>query len=92
MVVPIAFTSDHIETLSEIDIEIAHKAKEVGIEHYKRSPSLNDSLIFTDAMADIVSAHLHQHRLYSRQYKARCPGCTNDQCRNIINPVPGFVG
>ena len=27
--VPIAFTSDHIETLYELDVEVAHKAKEV---------------------------------------------------------------
>ena len=31
MAVPIAFTSDHIETLYEIDIEYAKEAKEAGI-------------------------------------------------------------
>jgi protoporphyrin/coproporphyrin ferrochelatase len=31
LVVGIAFTSDHIETLSEIDIEYAHLARQVGI-------------------------------------------------------------
>lgn len=32
LAVPIAFTSDHIETLYEIDIEYAHVAKEAGIK------------------------------------------------------------
>jgi ferrochelatase len=31
LVVPIAFTTDHIETLYEIDIEYAEEAKEAGI-------------------------------------------------------------
>ena len=31
MAVPIAFTSDHIETLYEIDIEYGEEAKEAGI-------------------------------------------------------------
>jgi ferrochelatase len=32
MAVPIAFTSDHIETLYEIDIEYAKEAEEAGIK------------------------------------------------------------
>lgn len=32
LAVPIAFTSDHVETLYEIDIEYAEEAREVGIE------------------------------------------------------------
>jgi ferrochelatase len=43
MVVPIAFTSDHIETLSEIDMEMAEMAHKVGITNFIRSESLNDS-------------------------------------------------
>ena len=31
MAVPIAFTSDHVETLYEIDIEYGEEAKEAGI-------------------------------------------------------------
>jgi len=32
MLVPIAFTSDHIETLFELDIEYGHVAKEVRLD------------------------------------------------------------
>lgn len=31
LAVPIAFTSDHVETLFEIDIEYAEEAREAGI-------------------------------------------------------------
>jgi len=34
LVVPIAFTSDHIETLYELDLECGKHAKEVGVENY----------------------------------------------------------
>ena len=38
LVVPIAFTSDHIETLSELDREYGEVAHRVGITHYRRTP------------------------------------------------------
>ena len=35
LIVPIAFTSDHIETLSEIDIEFKEVAEKAGIKEYE---------------------------------------------------------
>ena len=90
LVVGIAFTSDHIETLSEIDIEYAHLAKEVGITHFKRAPALNGEPLFQDAMADLVLEHLKSGVACTTQYGLRCPGCTNPQCRNILNPVAPY--
>ncbi len=82
VVVPIAFTSDHIETLSEIDIEIQEEAHKSGIKHFVRAGALNDSKTFTNAMAHVVASHLKANEKYSALYPIRCPGCTNDQCRN----------
>ncbi|SSD60440.1 probable Ferrochelatase, mitochondrial [Saccharomycodes ludwigii] len=63
--IPIAFTSDHIETLFEIDkgiIEASpHKHK------FKRCPSLNGSDIFIKGLADLVKEHLDSNTLYSKQ-------------------------
>ncbi len=87
VVVPIAFTSDHIETLSELDLEYGHLAKEVGITHFVRAPALNDRETFLDAMADIVAEHLESGRPHSAQYRFTCPGCTNPACRQLPNPV-----
>jgi ferrochelatase len=83
LVVPIAFTSDHIETLSELDREYGALAKSVGITSYHRVPALNDRPDFIDALADIVREHLSSGRVCSTQYLERCPGCVNDACRNI---------
>ena len=87
MVVGIAFTSDHIETLSEIDIEYGHLARSVGIAEFKRAPAFNGEPLFQDALAGIVMDHLESGEVCSTQYGLRCPGCTNPQCRNILNPA-----
>jgi ferrochelatase len=89
LVVGIAFTSDHIETLSEIDIEYGHLAKTVGITQFKRAPAFNGDPLFQDALAQIVLDHIRSGEACSSQYGLRCPGCTNPQCRNILNPVAG---
>jgi ferrochelatase len=91
LVIPIAFTSDHIETLSELDREYGEVAHEVGIAQYERAPALNERARFLDALAEIVSEHLQSGAPYSTQYPMRCAGCTNPQCRNILNPVGGPV-
>jgi protoporphyrin/coproporphyrin ferrochelatase len=83
LVIPIAFTSDHIETLSELDREYGVLAKQVGITEYHRVPALNDRPDFIDALADIARAHLASARLCSSQYPVRCAGCTNAACRQI---------
>jgi protoporphyrin/coproporphyrin ferrochelatase len=91
LVVPIAFTSDHIETLSELDREYGEVAHQVGITQYKRAPALNDRPRFLDALAEIVRDHLESGVSYSTQYPMRCAGCANPQCRKILNPVSGRV-
>lgn len=83
LVVPIAFTSDHIETLSEIDIEYGHLAASLGMTGFKRAPSMNTRPAFLDAMADLVHTHLADETPHSSQYRARCPGCTNAACRSL---------
>eukprot|EP01138_Halocafeteria_seosinensis_P009123 gb/GECG01009324.1/.p1 GENE.gb/GECG01009324.1/~~gb/GECG01009324.1/.p1 ORF type:complete len:394 (+),score=24.75 gb/GECG01009324.1/:1-1182(+) len=84
--VPIAFTSDHIETLYEIAIEYAEDAHKAGIEQFLQAPALNDEELFTDAQANLVKTHLERGDLASTQYALRCPTCTNDRCRTIVNP------
>lgn len=91
LVVGVAFTNDHIETLSEIDIEYAELAQEVGITKFRRAPALNDLPLFQDALAEIVYEHLKTEEVCTRQYPLRCPGCTNPECRNIVNPIAPFT-
>ncbi|HEY8106211.1 MAG TPA: ferrochelatase [Gemmatimonadales bacterium] len=87
LIVPIAFTSDHIETLSELDREYGHLAEQVGITYYRRTPALNARPDFLDALADVVRRHLDAGVPFGTQYPLRCPGCTNPACRQIVNPA-----
>jgi ferrochelatase len=87
LVVPIAFVSDHIETLSEIDLEYGELAHKAGITNFKRAPALNAEPLFQRALADIVASHLKCGELCSSQYALRCAGCANPLCRTILNPA-----
>jgi ferrochelatase len=57
LVVPIGFVSDHIEILYDIDILYQDKAKLLGMR-LKRTPSLNFSKRFIEALATIVEEHV----------------------------------
>lgn len=54
LVIPIAFVSDHLETLFEIGIEFCHLAKEKGIRQFEVMPGLNDSPLFIKALSELV--------------------------------------
>ncbi len=60
IVIPIAFVSDHSETLWEINIEAREEAKRLGIRHFDMSPGLNTNPYFIEALADIVQKRVQQ--------------------------------
>ncbi|KAL0963242.1 hypothetical protein UPYG_G00351590 [Umbra pygmaea] len=81
LLVPIAFTSDHIETLHELDIEYSQVlGEECGVENIRRAESLNGNPMFFQALADLVQSHLKSDESCSRQLTLRCPMCTNPTC------------
>jgi ferrochelatase len=53
-IVPIAFVSDHVETLGEINHEAREQAHRLGITHFEMSGGLNDSPRFIQALGQIV--------------------------------------
>jgi protoporphyrin/coproporphyrin ferrochelatase len=53
-VVPVAFVSDHVETLGEIDHEAREYAQRLGFTQFEMSAGLNDSPKFIQALAQIV--------------------------------------
>jgi ferrochelatase len=60
LVIPIAFVSDHIETLHELGIEERHNAQANGIAHYEVMEGLNDHPLFIECLADLVVDAVHQ--------------------------------
>lgn len=53
-VVPVAFVSDHVETLGEIDHEAREQAARLGITQFEMSAGLNDSPTFIRALGQLV--------------------------------------
>ena len=54
LVVPIAFVTEHIETLHEINIEAREEALKLGVEQFEMMPALGDSPTFISSLADLV--------------------------------------
>lgn len=54
VILPHAFTQEHVETLVELDIEYRHIAEEKGIKGYYRVPTVADHPAFIRGLADMV--------------------------------------
>ncbi len=55
IVVPIAFVSEHSETLVELDLDYKELARKSGVAEYYRVPALGDSEIYIDCLVDLIS-------------------------------------
>jgi protoporphyrin/coproporphyrin ferrochelatase len=55
IVAPIAFVSEHSETLVELDIEYRHLAGQAGVPDYLRVPTVSTQPTFIAALADLVT-------------------------------------
>lgn len=78
VLIPIAFTSDHIETLYELDNEVIGECGHT--DTVKRAESLNGSPVFIKALADIAKEHLVSGQATSKQLGLRCPACKSERC------------
>ncbi len=58
LLVPIAFVSDHIETLVELDVENRELAHKAGVPAYFRAPVPNDDAAFIAALAGLADRAL----------------------------------
>lgn len=82
LLVPIAFTSDHIETLYELDLEYIGDFAD-KCDNIHRAESLNDSPVFIQAMAEVVKSHLDENEKCTKQLELRCPMCVNETCHQM---------
>jgi len=55
IVVPVAFVSEHSETLVELDIEYRELAASCGVPNYYRIETVQDDPIFINGLVDIVT-------------------------------------
>jgi ferrochelatase len=73
VVVPIAFVSEHVETLVELDIEYAELAHQLGVAPYLRVPAVGTSALFIAALAEAAL-----HGLSRTGVAPFGPGCRGD--------------
>ena len=74
VLVPIAFVSEHSETLVELDIEYKEIADANGCKNYTRVPALGTNADFIKAMSDLIIKK-NEYKLNNNLYppKTRCP-------------------
>ena len=76
---PIAFVSEHSETLVELDVELRHLAERAGVPLYLRAPTVSLAAPFIAGLARLVQDAL-----------ARAPGLAPDGGRRLC--PAGFAG
>ncbi|MBA1339994.1 MAG: ferrochelatase [Pelagibacterales bacterium] len=86
VLVPIAFVSEHSETLVELDIEYKKLAKDNGCKQYTRVPALGINSDFINAMSELIikkedhkySEHLYPPKIKCPPHLKKCP-CLNHE-------------
>ncbi len=74
IVSPVAFVSEHIETLVELDIEYGELAKHNGVKTYLRAPALGVAKEFISGLADLTRRAALDHReIFSENGVRICP-------------------
>jgi protoporphyrin/coproporphyrin ferrochelatase len=58
LIIPIAFVTDHIETLHEINIEIRKHAFMRGVQQFELMPALNSHPEFIECLTDLLTQQL----------------------------------
>jgi ferrochelatase len=82
IVTPIAFVSEHVETLVELDHEYAELAKEVGVARYIRAPALGVAPEFIAGLAKTVAGAIGTSGSVIAASDWRCgPECSKCPCR-----------
>ncbi len=74
LVAPVAFVSEHSETLVELDIEYRKLAEAAGVPAYLRAPTAGTHPAFIGGLADMVQAVLDRGGLESGSGGRLCPG------------------
>jgi protoporphyrin/coproporphyrin ferrochelatase len=82
IVAPIAFVSEHSETLVELDIEYRHLAAQSGVPHYVRVPTVSTAPSYIAGLARLVrQARQAPRAIMPDGGKCRCaPGFTFCPC------------
>ena len=80
VILPHAFTQEHVETLVEIEIEYREEAEKLGLHDFYRVPTVSTSAPFIEGLADQVMRHMGQNKTLSHTGEPLCPSSFKDCC------------
>ena len=70
LVIPVAFVSEHLETISEIGIEAKKQATDLGVEQFEVMPALLDHPKYIQCLGDLVIGKLDYAEAESSKLEA----------------------
>ena len=88
VVVPIAFVSEHSETLVELDIEYRAVAEQKGLAFYRRVPALGTRPAFIEALAALVAQAVREEAPLCAQERETDP----QRLKCAVLSLPPFAG
>lgn len=85
VILPHAFTQEHVETLVEIEIEYREAAEKMGLHDFYRVPTVGTSPAFIAGLADQVVKYLGALKTVSHTGAPVCPSGFKDCCMRQMN-------
>ncbi|MEQ8509766.1 MAG: ferrochelatase [Rhodospirillaceae bacterium] len=73
VIAPVAFVSEHVETLVELDIEFREMAKDSGVPFFARTPAVAADCTFIRGLGDLVRGAMNSDDVVSDIGSRRCP-------------------
>lgn len=73
LIVPVAFVSEHSETLVELDVEYRHLAEEKGVPGYWRVPALGVEEYFIESLAELCVSPDRRQQICLSNSVRKCP-------------------
>ena len=80
VILPHAFTQEHVETLVEIEIEYRELAEKMGLNDFYRVPTVGTSAAFIEGLCDQVLKHKGKLKTTSFTSEPICPSNFKDCC------------
>ena len=81
VVVPVAFVSEHSETLVELDMDYAIKAYDLGIKQYERVPAVGTHPDFMAGLANLVEGALKNNKVRDCECGSKQSQCPHKNAR-----------
>jgi ferrochelatase len=80
VILPHAFTQEHVETLVEIEIEYREEAEKMGLHEFYRVPTVGTADVFIEGLKNLVLNNLGAHKTLSHTGQPLCPSNSKNCC------------